>query len=273
MSDPVDPDASAATGAGGALADRPALVFRWRDDAGRAAFRLAVFLILSVAVHLAFFYLVRVIDPPSERILPAEARLLVLHPSNPLVGPLLEGLEDRLAPVSSTLTAGRDLGPTLEEAGVAYLPTYAGFEPSLVEWPESESPAVLPELVAPAEIEFPRVPEIGRPSAGVGAVAAPVGAAADAKVVFEISGDLSTRPIVHEPEDPANAFGALEGSGQAVFMLGVRPEGRVEVCLPLEREGLASIEGLTGFFRALRFAPVTGTEDYVLSWGRVRIRW
>lgn len=64
------------------------LMFRWRRPRA-ISFRLGFFLLISVTVHFAAFYVFEVVYPPNKKILPRDGAVWMLPDNNPQVQALL----------------------------------------------------------------------------------------------------------------------------------------------------------------------------------------
>lgn len=106
-----------------------ALIFQWKHRQ-KAMFHIAVFLVLSVVLHVFGFYLFQVVYPPAGKVEPVPDRLTVLDPSDPEVHAMMGKIQDRivfLRPASEN----SELRPSLDDYSIRFEPTFSNRQPEM----------------------------------------------------------------------------------------------------------------------------------------------
>lgn len=130
-----------------------ALIFRWKRPHG-FSFRLGFFLLLSFALHVAGFYLFKVVYPPNQKALPRAAEVWQLPADDPRV-------LAQLARHGTALGAFAGAIPIRESSPATTLVplrlSFDGYSPSFVALPPRqlnqplEFPDAVPALLPPVE--------------------------------------------------------------------------------------------------------------------------
>src|SRR5947208_5649398 len=111
------------------------LIFSWAPPRRRAS-ALIVFLIASITLHAACFYIFQIVYPPTVALLPAPARLNVISPDDADSLALLRWVEAEDPALASTTQRPADYRP-IALPRLEHIPSYAQHQPTLATIPES----------------------------------------------------------------------------------------------------------------------------------------
>ena len=138
------------------------MIFRWKRPRA-VSFRLGFFLLLSLAIHLAGFYLFKVVYPPNQKSLPRDAEIWQLRPDDQEVLANLARQVPALGAFSSAIPF-RD-GPTALDLVPMRL-SFDGYQPGFEPLPPRalNQPLVFPEAVPAALPPVEEVPMAGLPA-------------------------------------------------------------------------------------------------------------
>ena len=122
-----------------------ALIFRWKRPHG-LSFRLGFFLVLSLALHIAGFYMFKVVYPPNQKVLPRDAEVWQLPADDPRVLAQLARHGTALGAFSGAIPF-RD-GPPATEIVPMRL-SFDGYQPAFEPLPPRRlnQPLVFPDAV------------------------------------------------------------------------------------------------------------------------------
>lgn len=239
----------------------PTLIFD--DKKSRiSAWRLPLFLFLSLLGHAAVFYLFKVVTPTSTRDIPREHTVVMLRGVDPIVEELLLSLEGRSpAGLRVKSIANPDIAldklPTL-----AYRSSFAGYTPTIrFNWQSPESP--LPGLVNAHLPMLPKSPAPALPSVTIPAEAPPV------TPVLVLSSRLKSRGLARPAAWPKDLSAPEELAEVHQFTLGIHSSGRVDYCLTGEK---APPVALHQAVKALRFRPAPSLNAPI-DWGTIEVHW
>ena len=107
--------------------DKDRLVFSWRRRP-QGGFWLWGFLVLSLLLHVAGFYMFQVVYPSSGRLEPFPARVLILDEKNAANAVLLQELNDRLV-FLQTASAGSEGRKSIDDFAVSFRTSFANRVP------------------------------------------------------------------------------------------------------------------------------------------------
>jgi hypothetical protein len=242
----------------------PPLIFEW-DTVKGVKRRLAFWLLIVAAGHVALFYFFRVAPPVVSRKPPPQHTLLFLPSAGQAVRSVLGAVDDRW-PGSVQKSSDYDWHNDLAALAKATPPldaSWTAHRAALKPFPQPLVPLDLPPLVQPGE---PLLPETAPPPAL--SVTQTPARREPAAVIEEPPG---TREIVQPVEWPANLIDdSWPAGGTVALMLGIARDGRPEYCLALSPAAGVDLELLRGPLMKMRFAPAASGG---LQWLRVAVRW
>ncbi|NNE91437.1 MAG: hypothetical protein HKN23_07300 [Verrucomicrobiales bacterium] len=105
------------------------LIFHWWHRQ-RLVLHIAVFLVMSVVLHVAGFYLFQVVYPPGGKVEPVPDRVTLLNPEDPAVHAVMGKIQDRvvfLRPASEN--AG--VRANLDDYSIQFVPSFTRRKPEL----------------------------------------------------------------------------------------------------------------------------------------------
>ena len=244
------------------------LTFNWERKRLASRARLALYLLVSLALHIGCFYVFQVVYPTPSHTAPIPSSVLLLSRENPAAREVLREIDDRVAAYDITV---EDHSPeyTLEDLGLAYRPSFADvkLEPldlrrpirSLFPPPDIGAPNVLPPVPGPLDPSEPTAP----------------GDPAEPSIIF--GGDLEGRKLEPGVGLPSLAPYFERKEGAAVeFLVGVTAPGIVARCLLNTNSGVSDPEPLAREMAKLRFVALRepGLPGLPrLQWGTVTIEW
>jgi hypothetical protein len=214
--------------------DERGKVFVWTREK-RIALHLFAFLVFSVLIHGAGFYLFKVVYPTPGRVASRPQSVVVMDPADPAVAPALQRLVDRtvfLDPPSEQ----SDLRVRLDRGLVRFRPSF-----------ESESPELAPP---PSPFET-----------GAGELPPPPAPASSAMAPVKLDPALAGRPlapwsVLHDYLAFAEGLPAMRLSIEVAASGSVRVVG---VEAPLDEAAKAELAGAVE--ATLRFVPASGTAS------------
>lgn len=232
------------------------LVFQW--GAGRISRRrLWAFVGISLAGHLAVFYLIRVMDPVVERWSPHASDITLLFPENQLAVPLLRELEDRTYHLYPSQIVALSPGVT-EPVGTEFRPSFANYQIQLRPLLDRERKAALVRKPVEEDGEILGLPPRPRPHEP-----APASPEASRTAFLNFGPELVWRKF----EVDRKRLAAWFRSGQPLYFrvyAGVSPRGEVQVMSVAEEfEGKIMPGELELVRQALRFEPA---ERWAWDW-------
>lgn|GEM_PF-3507789 len=248
------------------------LIFDWSASRSKGRLRLLLFLGISAVLHLLFFYLIRVVYPTSERVLPSESRILLLHPSDPVSAPLLSELVDRGATRWSSLTEREGAGFQIEGYPVTYQATFLGHEPALLPWDGDLEDGRGATDIRGAGITLP--PPVVSESVFQETTPAIVvaGETGGERPFLSLGGALENRKVLHRQEVDVRGWSGA-GGGRAVYMLGVEQSGKVGYSMALNKGDLPDASVPIDFLKGIRFSPGGSLSVGEIVWGTVHLSW
>ncbi|MFL6528811.1 MAG: hypothetical protein ACJ8IQ_12005 [Chthoniobacterales bacterium] len=129
-----------------------ALIFRWAPPRPRKR-AIVSFLIASITLHAAAFYIFQVIYPAPVALLPAPARVTVISPVTEEGRVLLRWIEAE-DPALGSMTLRPPGVKTFQPPKIAHVPSFTTYEPKL-----RDLPAYVPDLRAPDPLPPQPVPQ------------------------------------------------------------------------------------------------------------------
>ena len=218
------------------------LIFNWAPPRRRAR-ALILFLIASLLLHAACFYIFQIVYPPTVALLPAPARLNLIAPQNPESIAFLRWVEAE-DPALATTTQRAATPKALELPSLQHVPSYATYEPKLRPLP-----------VHPPDLSIPS-------SAAIGAVRVP--AVSTAAIVSSVV-RKTTAAFADLPEEqsapvlPEFTFRAsrTDAPANARFRVAIDSAGAVRFCFMMESSGDAALdEQARNFLQLCRVPPM-----------------
>jgi len=238
------------------------LIFSWAPPRPRVR-ALIVFLIASIVLHAACFYIFQIVYPPTIALLPAPARVSLISPDDSESIAFLRWVEAE-DPALATTTQRPPGNKTVDLPKLQHIPSYATHEPTL-----KSLPPTTPDLSIPssATIGAVYIPVISTP-----AIALPV--AYKTSVQFSESADALGAPIV--PEFTFQA-GRIDAPANARFRVAIDARGAMRFCFLIESSGDPTLdEQGRSFLQLCRFAPkgnVLLDNPAALIWSVATILW
>jgi TonB family protein len=135
------------------------LLFNWERPRRRKV-AIAGFLVASIALHAACFYLFQVVYPPAISLLPPPAQVSIIARTSPEARTFLNWLEAE-DPALATQTQRPADARAFQLPKLAHVPSYLALAPKLKELPARKPSAAAPSAMPPGP-----VPAIAAPPAG-----------------------------------------------------------------------------------------------------------
>lgn len=240
----------------------PQLIFDSKSG-NTSAWRLPLFVGVSILGHVGMFYLFKVVTPTTSRTKPPEETVLVLRGDDPAAAVVLASLEDRSpAGMLIRMSGGSDLGLELLPK-LNYTPTYANYRPEIqFQW--DQPPASLPLL---ADAHRPILPKLEKLPAPVKPPpeAVPLAKAATPKIVLQPN--LQMRGLLSPPLWPAEITTPEDDVEPHLFSVAVNAAGAIVYCLS---DGMTPPKPIFQAVSRLRFTPHPGAP---LEWGSIEVHW
>lgn len=130
------------------------LVFKW-DRPGRRKLTIAGFLLASLALHAACFYLFQIIYPPAVALLPPPGRVSLIGPATDEGRVLLRWIEAEDPALAST-TEPPPNAKSVTMPALKHTPSYLSHQPALKEVPSYVFDPGIPSAQPPAPVPRPR---------------------------------------------------------------------------------------------------------------------
>ncbi len=243
-----------------AIAPSP-LIFSWAPPRPRAP-ALVVFLIASIILHAACFYIFQIVYPPTVALLPAPARVSLISADDSESIAFLRWVEAE-DPALATTTQRLPGSKTIDLPKLQHIPYYAAHEPKLKALPPTAPDLNIPSSAAIGPVRIP--------TPSTAAVAPSV--AHKTSVQFSESADALRNPIV-----PGFTFQAsrLDAPANARFRVAIDGHGAMRFCFLIESSGDPALDGQgRSFLQLCRFAPQenAASDEPALVWSVATILW
>jgi hypothetical protein len=233
------------------------LIFNW-DFPRRRNLAIAGFLVLSLVVHAACFYIFQIVYPPTLALLPPPARLNLITPDSEGGRTLLRWVEAEDPALASRTQRPADARayvlPKLE-----HVPSYITSEPVLKEPPPLVADVRLPSSQPPGAVPMTHLHQVQK----IGVV--------PTRITF--SGEIET---LGAPGMPSLRFTASTNEPpQAVsFRIAVSRRGEILYSFPVNSSADPALDRQARSYLALcRFPARSSTSDQPLVWGTATIEW
>ena len=243
-----------------AVAPSP-LIFSWAPPR-RHASALIVFLIASIILHAACFYVFQIVYPPTVALLPAPARVSLISPDDSESIAFLRWVEAE-DPALATTTQRPPGSKTVDLPKLQHIPSYATHEPKLKSLPPTTPDLSIPSSAAIGPVRIPILT--------TAAIAPPV--ADKTSVQFSESADAFGMPTV-----PGFTFQAsrIDAPANARFRVAIDTGGAMRFCFLIESSGDPALdEQGRSFLQLCRFAPNENapSDEPALVWSVATILW
>jgi hypothetical protein len=244
-----------------AVAPSP-LIFSWAPPRRRAS-ALIVFLIASIILHAACFYVFQIVYPPTVALLPAPARVSLISPDDSESIAFLRWVEAE-DPALATTTQRPPGSKTVDLPKLQHIPSYATHEPKLKSLPPTTPDLSIPSSAAIGPVRIPIL--------STAAIAPPV--AHKTSVQFSESADAFGTPTV-----PGFTFQAsrIDAPANARFRVAIDTGGAMRFCFLIESSGDPALdEQGRSFLQLCRFTPKENTppsDEPILVWSVATILW
>ena len=244
-----------------AVAPSP-LIFSWAP-ARRRARTLIVFLIASIILHAACFYVFQIVYPPTVALLPAPARVSLISPDDSESIAFLRWVEAE-DPALATTTQRPSGSKTVDLPKLQHIPSYAAHEPKLKSLPPTAPDLRIPSSAAIAPVRIPILSTV--------AIAPPV--VHKTSVQFSESADALGMLTV-----PGFTFQAsrIDAPANARFRVAIETGGAMRFCFLIESSGDPALDDQgRSFLQLCRFTPkenASPSDEPVLVWSVATILW
>ena len=237
------------------------LIFSWAP-ARRRARALIVFLVASIILHAACFYVFQIVYPPTVALLPAPARVSLISPDDSESIAFLRWVEAE-DPALATTTQRPPGNKAIDLPKLQHIPSYATHEPKLKGLPPTTPDLSIPTSAAIGPVRIPIL--------STAALAPPV--AHKTSVQFSESTDALGVPAV-----PGFTFQAsrIDAPANARFRVAVDAGGAIRFCFLIESSGDPALdEQGRRFLQFCRFAPNenVSSDERALGWRVATILW
>ena len=229
-------------------------IFNW-EQPRRRALVLTGFVAVSLAIHLAAFYLFQVVYPQNVSLLPAARRVSLMAASSEQTATLLRWIDAEDPALASTTRRPAHM-QRREMGKVEHVPSYFAREAALKEPPPLAVDLRIPSTQPPGPVR------LARPSGS-----APVGIQPTRITLSSELQQLGSAQFA-----VANfKTSTTETPQNAQFRIAIDPQGAVVYCFVLASSGDTGLDELARQNLALaRFPARTGE---VLVWGIATIEW
>jgi len=209
----------------------PSLLFEWAGGSNRR-WSLLLFLNVSLALHVACFYIFQVVYPPTVRQRAETTKVTYLDTTDPYVREIISRIEDRAVFFDGSLRQPIP-GASLDELDdVVMAPSVASHEPVLRELPELQTRLELPRVFAADELFLPPLSRLlpdGKP--------APRPKPFEGVYVYKPRliprGEIAGRKLAKIPDWSKELESISKAQGNHIrFLIEIDPAGRVTSCLP-----------------------------------------
>jgi hypothetical protein len=230
------------------------MTFHW-DLVRRIPTVLPGFILISLLVHAAAFFLFQVVYPPQETMAAPPPEITVLDPQRPDHQALLRWIDaEDPTPV---VVSGNSITDRLLH--VAYVPSYSTLrtppltlpnEPERMQYPPARDPLAIIRSVEPRPTPL-RTPVAGEPT----------------RMIF--AGELGRRPVAALPSLVLSTKSTTELQ-PARFLVGVDARGAVQYVMPQSSSGNTAVDSeAADYLSKLKLAP----GEQPISWGTVTVQW
>ena len=228
-------------------------IFNWNPPRARSLV-LGGFVILSLGIHVAAFYVFQVVYPQTVSLLPAPRRVSLMTASSEQTATLLRWIDAEDPALASTTRKPAHM--RREMGKVDHVPSYFAREAALKEPPPLTVDLAIPSTQPPGPVP------LARPAA-----AAPAGIQ-PTRVTFSTELQQLGAPTFV----PANFMTSSNETPQnAQFRIAVDARGAVVYCFPLQSSGDAALDELAREHLALARFPARAGDAFV--WGIATIEW
>jgi hypothetical protein len=230
-------------------------IFNWGAPR-RRNLAIAGFLILSVILHAAGFYVFQIVYPPTIALLPPPAHLNLVTPSTE-EGPTLLRWVEAEDPALATSTQRPANAKSFILPKIEHVPSYVANEPAL-----KRPPPLTVDLSAPSSQPPGPVPMIRlAPAKKIGVL--PTTASFSEEI------DKLGKPTSAPPKFAASTNEAPESIR---FEIAVNSHGEIVYCFALNSSGDPALDDQARKYLALcRFSSTS--NDEALIWGTARVEW
>jgi hypothetical protein len=228
--------------------------FHW-DVVRRFPTILPGFVLISLLVHVAAFFVFQVVYPPQETMLAPPPEITLLDPQRPDHQALLRWI-DAEDPTPIVADGNAITNRLLQ---IVYKPSYETLrtppltlpdEPERMQYPPARDPLAIIRSAEPKPVE-PELPGAGDPTQ------------------FVFTGDLGPRSVSALPPLMTRTKSTKELE-PARFLVGVDARGTVQYVMPQSSSGNAAIDGeAADFLSKLKLAPA----ERPISWGYATVQW
>jgi len=232
-----------------------AFIFNWNPPRRRSLV-LTGFVMLSLGVHVAAFYVFQVVYPQTVSLLPTPRRISLMTASSEQTATLLRWIDAEDPALASTTRKPAHM--RREMGKVEHVPSYFAREAALKEPPPLTTDLSIPTTQPPGPVP------LARPAA-----ASPTGIQ-PTRVTFSPElqqlGPAQFAPVnfkISSNETPQNAQ----------FRIAVDAKGAVVYCFPLASSGDAALDELARQHLALTRFPARAANGDSLTWGIATIEW
>lgn len=237
------------------------LIFSWAPPRRRAR-ALIVFLIASIILHAACFYVFQIVYPPTVALLPAPARVSLISPDDSESIAFLRWVEAE-DPALATTTQRPPGNKAIDLPKLQHIPSYATHQPKLKGLPPTTPDLSIPSSAAIGPVRIPML--------SPAAIAPPV--AHKTSVQFSESADALGVPAV-----PGFTFQAsrIDAPANARFRVAIDASGAMRFCFLIESSGDPALdEQGRRFLQFCRFAPNENvpSDERALVWSVATILW
>ena len=247
--------------AGAVTRAEDALIFTWGPPRRRKR-ALILLLFLSALLHALCFYLFQIVYPPTISLMPPPARVSVISPNTEEGRVLLRWIEAEDPALASTTQRSAD-AKSFALPRLQHVPSYLTAQPTLKEFPATESKANVPSSAPPGPVRFPRA----HPAA--------VAKVFPTTIDFGFSAETKLEPLTRSPLKFKTA--ANEPPQEAQFRIAIAPQGEVRFCLVQRSSGDPALdEEARAYIAACRFPPrekAADSDDARVLWTIATVNW
>jgi hypothetical protein len=232
-------------------------IFNWHPPR-RRNLAIAGFLILSLILHAAGFYVFQIVYPPTIALLPPPAHLNLVTSSTEEGRTLLRWVEAE-DPALATSTQRPASAKSFALPKIEHVPSYVANEPAL-----KRPPPLTVDLSAPSSQPPGPVPMIrSAPAKKIGVL--PTTASFSEEI------EKLGKPISTPPKFVASTNEAPESIR---FEIAVNNHGEIVYCFALNSSGDPALDEQARKYLALyRFSAESTRNEEALIWGTARIEW
>jgi hypothetical protein len=232
-------------------------IFNWHTPR-RRNLAIAGFIILSLILHVAGFYVFQIVYPPTIALLPPPAHLNLVTPSTEEGRTLLRWVEAE-DPALATSTQRPSGAKAFILPKIEHVPSYVANEPVL-----KSPPPLTVDLSAPSSQPPGPVPMIrSAPAKKIG-------------VLPTTASFSETIEKLGQPDSPPPKFAAStnEAPESIRFAIAVNNHGEIVYCFARNSSGDPALDEQARKYLALCRFPATSTnDDEGLIWGTAQIGW